>query len=221
MIQIKRGTTKKLRQVNPVLASGQPGYDKNKHKIKIGDGKTSWKNLHYASGLFSEEILNSESKAKARYKADKEDKTIITHGKNSPDKDTVGQVYLQYHEANPETDYIVSHGTNRGWHYQKWNSGFARCSGTFEFRTTVRSAIGANLLYKSGNNMKQISYPFTFKKVPNELASVKSPSGLVWLSASKKVNTTSKSAAYGLISPNKLTNSTTYKITLIVEGLWK
>ena len=40
MIQIKRGTTKNWRKYNLRLLAGQPGYDKDKQKIKIGDGVT-------------------------------------------------------------------------------------------------------------------------------------------------------------------------------------
>ena len=58
MIQIKRGKTKNWRKLKKVLAVGQPGYDKNKHKLKVGDGETLWKELPYASGLFAEEILH-------------------------------------------------------------------------------------------------------------------------------------------------------------------
>lgn len=220
MIQIKRGQTKNWRSFDPVLAPGQPGYDNKKYKLKVGDGETPWTTLHYATGLFDYEILNSESTAKSRYHADNEDITVISYGTEGPDEDTVGKVYLQYYDADPEVDYIVDQGKNLGWTYQKYNSGIAKCFGTFEFETTVQSPIGADLLYQSAN-MTRKSYPFTFKDTPSESASVQSPSGLVWLAATKNKNSESKSASYCLISPDKLTNNTKYTITLIVEGFWK
>ena len=220
MIQIKRGKTKNLRSYDPVLAAGQPGYDKDKYKLKVGDGETPWTTLHYATGLFDYEILNSEAMAKVRYYADDEDITVISYGTEGPDENTVGQLYLQYYDADPEVDYIVDQGINLGWTYQKYNSGIAKCFGTFEFETTVQSAIGANLLFQS-NNMDRKSYPFTFKDTPSETASVQSPTGLVWLAATKNKNSTSKTASYCLISPDKLTNATKYAISISVEGFWK
>ena len=95
MIQFRRGTTKNWRATSQKLASGQPGYDKDKHKIKVGDGNSSWVELPYATGLFEQEILDSEANAKSKLKLDKEDKTLITYGTDVPNTSTVGQVYLQ------------------------------------------------------------------------------------------------------------------------------
>ena len=134
MIQIRRGKTASWRKPSKPLAAGQPGYDKDKHKIKVGDGVTSWSLLPYASGLNSDDILLSESKAKLRNTRDSEDSTLITYGTECPNENTVGQVYLQYYETDPETDYIVEFGVNNSWSYQKWNSGVAKCFGTLKIR---------------------------------------------------------------------------------------
>lgn len=45
MIKIKRGSTENWDTINPILEAGQPGYDKNTHKLKIGDGITKWSEL--------------------------------------------------------------------------------------------------------------------------------------------------------------------------------
>ena len=221
MIQIKRGSTKSWRGTKVKLAAGQPGYDKEKHKIKIGDGKSEWAELPYASGLSAKEVLDSESAAKIRNSQDSEDKTIITYGTEVPNKDTVGQVYLQYYNTAPETDYVVSSGINGSWSYQKWNSGIAKCWGTFELETLIQLAIGNDLLYQSNNELKQIDYPFAFKEKPSESATVQSAGSLVWLASAKNLNTTKKSASYSLISPDKVINTATYTVTVKVEGLWK
>lgn len=219
MIQFKRGSTKSWRGTKTNLAPGQPGYDKDKHKIKIGDGKTSWAKLPYASGLSAEEILDSEKDAKSRNKADAEDKTLFTYGTEIPDKNTVGQVYLQQYEAEPETDYIVSSGVSGIWTYQKWKSGIAKCWGTITLTTNIQNAFEGIELFHD-NKMKSVKYPLTFKDVPSETATLQSPGPIAWL-ASKSKNTTSASGVYAIISPDKQSTNAVYSISLQVEGSWR
>ena len=92
MIQIRRGSTKSWQSTKTKLAAGQPGYDKEKHKIKVGDGEKSWSDLPYASGLFKEEIIDSEANAKAKKSKDAENSTLITYGTAAPSEDTIGQI---------------------------------------------------------------------------------------------------------------------------------
>jgi hypothetical protein len=86
MIQFKRGSTASWRKNKVKLAAGQPGYDKDKHKLKIGDGESTWAELPYISGLSNEEIgkiLGIQAKAVSeRYRRLlKKCKDIaITHG---------------------------------------------------------------------------------------------------------------------------------------------
>lgn len=222
MIQIKRGSTKNWIKQKKALAAGQPGYDKDKNKIKIGDGEHSWSELPYASGLNSADILLSEDAAKARILLDKDDTSLITYGIKSPDKNTVGQLYLQYYDAEPEVDYIISTSiTPGGWKCQKWKSGIARCFITIDFTTTIQNAIGSKSLYESSASMETVNYPFSFSEVPCEVATVQSPGGFVWLASSKETNSKNHTASYHLVSMDKVTNNTTYKISLQVEGLWK
>ena len=127
MIKFRRGSTKSWRSAKTKLESGQPGYDKDKHKIKIGDGEKLWADLPYASGLFAEEILDSEANAKTKKANDTENTTLITYGTAVPDEATVGQIYLQQTDDEPEVDYVIEAGINVGWSYQKWKHGFAKC----------------------------------------------------------------------------------------------
>ena len=219
MIQFKRGSTESWKKLKKPLAAGQPGYDKNKHKIKIGDGESLWEKLPYAS-ISEEEVLDSESNAKMRLASDPESMTIITYGTDGPDSKTVGKLYLQYYDTEPEVDYVVSTGgLSNGWTYQKWSSGIAKCFMTFEFTTSVQTALG--VLYQNSTNMKNLDYPISFKEVPSETACIQSPGGLVWLATAKNgMNTKTKTAVYNIISPDKL-NSAKYKISLQVEGFWK
>lgn len=227
MIQFKRGGTANWYLNKEPLADGQPGYDKDKNKIKIGDQGKSWAQLPYASGLSSEEILSSEKDAKDRRAAAMlinplmaifDSPAKFTYGTESPDENTIGEVYLQYYDAEPEVDYIVETGISGIWKYYKYKSGFARCFGTFDFETSIQSAVG--YFYKNSTNMYNIEYPFEFKEVPSENVSIQSPGGLVWIAATNGINTEQKSAAYCIVSPDKQNNAI-YKISLAVEGYWR
>jgi hypothetical protein len=50
-IQLKRGLSAALTEVNLVLSSGEPCVELDTGKIKIGDGTTAWVNLPYVSGF--------------------------------------------------------------------------------------------------------------------------------------------------------------------------
>lgn len=219
MIKFKRGTTSSWRGSDTKLEPGQPGYDKNKHKIKIGDGEKTWSELPYASGLFAEDILNTEAAAKDRQQLDAEDITLITYGTETPDKNTVGKIYLQHYETDPEVDYVVSSGKNGIWTFQLWKSGIAKCWGTLSLTSDIRTTFeGIELFY--GDNMKSIDYPITFKDVPTEVATLQSPGGVAWL-ANKAKNTKKMSGTYTIISPDKQLTRAVYSISLQVEGFWQ
>lgn len=217
MIQFRRGTTKSWKKTKTKLASGQPGYDKDKHKIKIGDGEKLWSELPYASGLFAEEILNSEEAAKKRKAVDAEDTTLITYGTEAPNKNTTGQLYLQQYEAAPEADYVIEYGTG-DWTYQKWNSGILKCWGIFKVSTMLPNNFeGTGLNYDS---MAAIKYPVSFKVTPMELATLQNSGNIAWL-ASKTNNTPTTSGAYTIISPDTPATNLTYTISIQAEGFWK
>lgn len=48
-IKLKRGTAANLAAINPVLAAGEPCWESNTNKFKIGDGTTHWIDLPYAA----------------------------------------------------------------------------------------------------------------------------------------------------------------------------
>ena len=52
-IQFKRATSSKWAQLNPILAKGEPGYETDTGKLKIGDGTSTWQSLKY---LITEEL---------------------------------------------------------------------------------------------------------------------------------------------------------------------
>lgn len=45
--QLKRGTAAKWTELNLVLAPGEPGFEYDTKKLKIGDGVTAWNDLPY------------------------------------------------------------------------------------------------------------------------------------------------------------------------------
>ena len=47
--QLKRGTTARWNDLNPILKQGEPGFELDTNKLKIGDGETAWNELPYLS----------------------------------------------------------------------------------------------------------------------------------------------------------------------------
>ena len=53
-IQVRRGTATQWSNTNPVLASGEPGFDTTNNLLKIGDGTSTWRSLiSVGSNLYS------------------------------------------------------------------------------------------------------------------------------------------------------------------------
>ena len=48
--QLKRGTAERWMTLNPVLRQGEPGFEYDKNRLKIGDGFTPWSALPYVQG---------------------------------------------------------------------------------------------------------------------------------------------------------------------------
>lgn len=218
MIQLKRGSTESWKKLKKPLAAGQPGYDKDKHRLKVGDGETLWEKLK-AVGLSKEEILDSEQNAKLRLKEDPESLAIMTYGSEDPDKNTVGELYLQHYEAEPEVDYVVKSGVDGIWYYRKWHSGRAECCGTHQVKASVNTKL--ETLFSDERAMEAVPYPFAFNgSAPSEVATVHGDGGIVWLALRKK-NSNECSAEYSIISPHAQQSTVTYQITLRAEGFWR
>lgn len=45
--QLRRGLSSTWKNNNPLLLAGEPGYELDTHKVKIGDGTSYWKDLPY------------------------------------------------------------------------------------------------------------------------------------------------------------------------------
>lgn len=46
-VRFRRAWSQEWQLVNPVLRDGEPGYDKTKNMLKMGDGVTPWNDLSY------------------------------------------------------------------------------------------------------------------------------------------------------------------------------
>jgi hypothetical protein len=49
-IQLRKDSATNWTSVNPILVKGEPGFETDTGKLKIGDGVTSWSGLSYLSG---------------------------------------------------------------------------------------------------------------------------------------------------------------------------
>ena len=52
-VRLKRGTAEAWSRVNPILLDGEPGYERDTNRIKVGNGSTAWNDLPYIMGDFS------------------------------------------------------------------------------------------------------------------------------------------------------------------------
>ena len=55
-LQFRRGLAATWAKNNPILTYGEPGFEKDTYRLKIGDGVTPWNDLAYLSGTGSIEI---------------------------------------------------------------------------------------------------------------------------------------------------------------------
>lgn len=156
-----------------ILSNGQPGYDRRTHKLKIGDGISSWQELPNVGGLDYDQVLDSEKKAKIRQVINPADRTVFTYGTEAPDANIVGQIYLHQYNGDIETDYVTETGINKNWYYRKWYSGYFECWTTMTYKgnnsVNINSAVGS--LFVS-DNIGGLEYPIVFDEPPTEVISV-------------------------------------------------
>lgn len=49
--QFKRSTAQRWLETNPILRQGEPGFEIDTGKLKIGDGITPWRRLPYIDAI--------------------------------------------------------------------------------------------------------------------------------------------------------------------------
>jgi hypothetical protein len=52
-IQLRRGTAAQWVTANPTLAAGEPGFETDTRKLKIGNGSTAWNLLQYTTDTWA------------------------------------------------------------------------------------------------------------------------------------------------------------------------
>ena len=78
--QLRRGNASVWEKNNPVLSRGEPGFEIDTNRLKIGDGSTAWNDLRY---IGEEEVVNTAThydfpsigRANTIYKAETEQKS--------------------------------------------------------------------------------------------------------------------------------------------------
>lgn len=60
IFKFKRGSAEAWARVNPVLQEGEPGYELDTGRLKIGNGSTEWNSLAYFGGDVS---ISSDGKS--------------------------------------------------------------------------------------------------------------------------------------------------------------
>ena len=48
--KVRRGLSSVWADVNPLLVEGEPGYELDTHRLKVGDGELKWNDLPYIGG---------------------------------------------------------------------------------------------------------------------------------------------------------------------------
>lgn len=56
-IQYRRGTAAQWTSANPTLALGEPGYETDTGKFKVGTGSTAWNSLNYGSNVDDDQLV--------------------------------------------------------------------------------------------------------------------------------------------------------------------
>lgn len=65
-ILLRRGLAATWAEHNPILAYGEPGFEKDTNRLKIGDGETEWNLLPY----LDEDLAKIERKDASEYASD-------------------------------------------------------------------------------------------------------------------------------------------------------
>lgn len=118
-----------------------------------------------------------------------------------------------------QSDWIVEQGTDGMWIWRKWQSGLAECWGQYSYTSSTSTVWSAPLYYSDSVSARP--YPFTFKSIPMEWASVDSSTNALWLyKEASGHNTVSSTAVYRPIKVGAF-SSNTFDIRYYVVGRWK
>lgn len=55
-LQLKRASSNRWIELNPILAAGEPAWEKDTNRLKVGDGTSTWTELPY---IGDESVINA------------------------------------------------------------------------------------------------------------------------------------------------------------------
>ena len=70
LIKLRRDTAANWTQVNPTLASGEPGLETDTRRVKYGDGSTTWTNLNYSGASGTVTVPTASASVSGTVKVD-------------------------------------------------------------------------------------------------------------------------------------------------------
>ena len=108
LIQFKRASSATWESLNYILAIGEPGYEKNTNRMKIGDGVTPWNLLPYVG---EHSVFNALTPAGFPSIGEE---NVIYKSEQTKSIYQWNQTTLNYEKIGEEdsTDYDLIHGGN-------------------------------------------------------------------------------------------------------------
>lgn len=91
-LRFRQGTAEEWTEVNPVLAIGEPGYETDTNKFKIGDGLTHWVDLAYQGAVVVPTKLSDLTNDVGFVTAT----DIMIAAEGDPTTETVGKINQMY-----------------------------------------------------------------------------------------------------------------------------
>jgi|GEM_PF-5867546 len=144
LIQLRRDTAANWASANPILAQGEPGFELDTLKMKIGDGNTVWSSLDYQPS--SADLSNIVSSLDG--KLDLEIQTPISQTLNAQNSVNIGvfpgdSPRVQFHDSDAETLWQID---SRNGQFRWFTPGIIQASLTGDGVFTARRglAVGAN-----------------------------------------------------------------------------
>lgn len=129
-----------------------------------------------------------------------------------------GVITYKTRESLNNVDYIIEEGVSGIWTYEKWASGKAVCWGVRSVSVTINN-LWQNGVY-IGDSSSRADYPFTFKEIPLEIATLLTDSYSVWQYC-KSRNTTSTTGDYNIARFGAVNSNQTFYFNFYVVGKWK
>jgi len=114
LIKLRRDTAANWASANPILAQGEPGFELDTLKIKIGDGNTVWSSLDYQPS--SADLSNIVSSLDG--KLDLEIQTPVSQTLNAQNSVNIGvfpggSPRVQFHDSDAETLWQIDSNNGR------------------------------------------------------------------------------------------------------------